>query len=233
MIKYLYGKRCDLDGFTKTGKGLWFRDLYTMGMLSNENIKDKEECKSIKINSEDISTITLAGRDFRMAPNTHSYISIRPSRCHVLCLSDKGNDPELFALFDADTCIAINVVKMEEMIREANRHIGIKVVAGNVKYYKNNSTELLDCMPEEAVFRKPAEPYKKESEYRIAIFWINGENSTLNTTEDGHINVFCTDAFKDDHITFTFQGPEFNQIVVGVTTFDKSEKDLTKSRGQS
>ncbi len=215
MIKYLYGKSCYLDSFTKTGKGLWFRDLYTMDKLNNENIKDDEKCKSVKVDSEEISTISIAGRDFRIAPNTHFDISITPQRCHVLCLSNKENDPELFDLFDADICIAINVVKMVEMIREANRHIGLEVVAGNVKYYRD-SAELLNCKPEDTAFLKPAAPYEKESEYRIAIFWPNGENSTINTVETGQINVFGVDAFQDDHITLNFQCSEFNQIVVGV-----------------
>ena len=89
MIKYLYGKSCYLDGFAKTGKGLWFRDLYTMDKLSNEDIKDDEKSKSAKVTSEEISTISLAGRDFRIAPNTHFDIARTPQRCHVLCLSNQ------------------------------------------------------------------------------------------------------------------------------------------------
>lgn len=215
MIKYLYGKSCYLDSFAKTGEGLWFRDLYTMDKLSNEDIKDDEKCKSVKVASEEILTISLAGRDFQLAPDTHFDISITPQRCHVLCLSDKENDHELFELFRADICIAINVVKMAEMIKEANRHIGLEVVAGNVRYY-SNSTELFNCKPEETAFLKP-EAYKKESEYRIAIFWPDGESSTINTVGAGHINVFGVGVSQDDHITLDFQCLEFNQIVVGVT----------------
>lgn len=215
MIKYLYGKSCYLDSFTKTGKGLWFRDLHTMDKLSNENIKDNEKYKSIKVTSKEISTISLAGRDFRIAPNTHFDILITPKRCHVLCLSDKGNDQELFDLFDADICIAINVSKMIEMIKKANRHIGLKVVADNVRYYRD-FTELLNCKPEKTAFLKPAEPYEKESEYRIAIFWPDCESSTINTMKDSYINVFKDEASPDDHITLNFQCPEFNQIVIGV-----------------
>jgi hypothetical protein len=215
VIKYLYGKRCYLDRFAKTGKGLWFRDLYTMDKLSNEDISDDEECKSIKVASEEISSISIAGRDFRLAPNTHFNVSITPPRCHVLCLSDKENCPELFKLFEADICIAINVVKMVKMIQGANNHIGLEVVADNIKYYRD-STELLDCKPEKAAFLKSAESYHIESEYRIAVFWPNGESSRINTVETGHINVFGDITAQDDHITFNFQCPEFSQIVVGV-----------------
>ena len=123
--------------------------------------------------------------------------------------------------------LAINVVKMVEMIKEANKHIGLKVVADNVKYYRD-STELLNCKPDKTVFLKPADPYEKESEYRIAIFWPNGESSTINTVGDGHINVFGVDASQDDHITLNFQCPEFNQIVVGVTRLTNQRRPVKK-----
>jgi hypothetical protein len=215
LIKYLYGKSCYLDGFAKTGKSLWFRDLYTMDKLVNKWINDNEERKSIKVTSEEIQSISIAGRDFKMAPKTNFDLSITPPRCHVLCLSNKKNDPEMFDLFHADICIAIDVSKMVEIIGEANKHLGLRVVAGDVKYY-SDSAEFLNLQSEEnTAFVKPADPYFRESEYRIAIFWPNEEGSRINTMDDGQIRVFGDPAAQDDHIKLNFDCPEFGQIVVG------------------
>jgi hypothetical protein len=216
LIKYLYGKACYLDEFSRTGKSLWFRDLYTMGKLCNEDISDDEERKTKKVTSEEISSISIDGRDFKVAQNSDFNFSITPRRCHVLCLSNRENSFELFDLFDADICIAINVAEMVEMIKSANKHLGFKVVSDEITYYRD-SIDLLNCKSvEDAAFLKPAEPYQKESEYRIAVFWPKDENSNIYTDEVSHINIFDPSSIKDDHITFNFQCPEFNKIVVGV-----------------
>ncbi|MEH6443034.1 MAG: hypothetical protein V7784_03970 [Oceanospirillaceae bacterium] len=187
-----------------------------MDKLSNEGITDNEEHKSIKVTSEEISSISIAGRDFRIAENTDLDVSIKPRRCHVLCLSNKGNSSELFELFEADICIAINVVEMVAMIKSANDHLGFEIISGDITYYRS-SIELLACKSvEEGAFLKPVEPYQKESEYRIAVFWPKDESSEIYTREVGYKSVFDHSATKDDHITFNFQCPEFNQIVVGV-----------------
>ncbi len=215
MIKYLYGKSCYLDDFAKTGKSLWFRDLYTMDKLVNKGISDNEELKSINVSSKEIQSISIDGRDFKVAPKTNFDISISPPRCHVLCLSNKKNDPEMFELFQADICIAIDVARMVEMIGDANKHLGLKVMAGYVKYY-SNSEDFLNLQSEEnTAFVKPADPYFRESEYRIAIFWPNEEDSTINTMDGGLIRVFSECAAQDEHIKLNFDCPEFGQIVVG------------------
>lgn len=204
-----------MDGFARTGKGLWFRDLYTMGKLCNENISDNEQNKTVKVASKEISHISLDGRKFKVAPGTKFDISYTSPRCHVLCLSDKENCPELFELFKADICIAINVVEMVKMIKAANHRYGVEVVADSVKYYKN-SHQLLSSSPVELAFLKPEYPYQRESEYRIAMFWPSGEDAKIRSTDAGYINIFGEIPAENDHITLNFQCAEFSQIVVGV-----------------
>jgi len=187
-----------------------------MDKLNNEEISDNEKRKSVKVTSEEISSISLAGRDFKIAPNTDFDFSITPRRCYVLCLSNKGNSTDLYELFDADICIAINVVEMVEMINNANSHLGIRVVSGDIKYY-TDSIDLLSCASEDdAAFLKPAKPYQREAEYRIAIFWPKNEDSKLHVEKFGYINVFGTNPAADDHMTLSFQCPEFSQVVVDV-----------------
>ena len=221
MIKYLYGKSQYLEYFTETGEGLWFRDLFTMDKLENDNISDDEARKSIQLAPDAITKITLAGRDFKVVPCNPIIFSRYPRRCHVLCLSNKGNCKELFTLFDADICIGIDTKKVAMLIETANKHLGLKVVSGPIYYYEHES-EVSDLSQEELVFVKPTEPYKRESEYRIAVFWPENESSQLLTKDNGSVYVFHNDGTSDDHITFNFESPDFEEVVHSVTRTKQS-----------
>lgn len=216
LIKYLYGKHQFLKGFSETGKGLWFRDLYTMDKLNNESIKDDESYKSIYLEPNAIKSVTLAGSPFNVIPKDPIKFSQSPRRCHVLCLSNKANDPDLFKLFQADICIAIDVNKMVELIESANIHRNLEIVAKEITYYFNE-LDTMDCSVDELVFLKPSNPYSQESEFRIAVFWPSDDQSKIETERNGSVNVFGSENTKDDHIAFNFECSEFNQVVVNVT----------------
>ena len=216
MIKYLYGKSQYLDNFAKTGERLRFRDLFTMDKLQNEDICDNEANKAIELAPDAISKVIIAGREFEVIPDKPIIFSRTPRRCHVLCLSHLGNAPELFKLFKADICIGLDVTKMAQLIETANKHRSFEVIADSMTYYKHES-QLLDLSQERLAFVKPAEPYSREHEYRIAIFWPNDESSTLKTIDDGEMNVFYKNGAPDDYIAFNFKSPAYEEIVYSVT----------------
>ena len=215
MIKYLYGKSQYLGSFAEIGKGLWFRDLYTMDKLENDKISDDEASKAIELAPDAITQVTIDGRPFKVVPNKPIQFSQSPRRCHVLCLSDRGNDSELFTLFEADICIAINVQKMVELIESANKHLELKVVADSITYY-DHENELFDLTQEQLAFFKPVDPYSKEYEYRIAIFWPENEGSKVKPDGHGYVNVFHSNGTANDHITFNFESPVYEEVVVSV-----------------
>ncbi|TOQ34645.1 hypothetical protein, partial [Vibrio parahaemolyticus] len=131
-------------------------------------------------------------------------------------LSNKGNSKELFNLFDADICIAIDTKKLAMLIETANKHLGLKVVSGPIHYYEHEN-EIFGLSQEQLVFVKPAQPYKRESEYRIAVFWPENESSQLLTRDNGSVYVFDSDGTSDDHITFNVESPAFEEVVHSVT----------------
>ncbi|MFA0134145.1 hypothetical protein AB4440_17850 [Vibrio splendidus] len=216
MIKYLYGKSQHLGRFAETGEGLWFRDLFTMDKLENENISDNEAKKSIQLAPDVITKVAIAGREFKIVPNKPVTFSQTPRRCHVLCLSDKGNRKELFELFKADICIGINVVKLTRLIETANKHLGLEVIASSITYHEHEN-ETLDLSQEQLVFVKPAEPYKRECEFRIAVFWPQNESSKLITETHREVNVFHANGAPDDHIVFSFESPAYEEVVHSIT----------------
>lgn len=216
MIKYLYGKSKYLEHFAETGKGLWFRDLFTMDKLENDNISDDEARKSIQLAPDAVTKVIIAGREFKVVPNKPITFSRAPRRCHVLCLSEKGHDKELFELFKADICIGINVAKLAELIEKANKHLGLEVIADSITYYERES-EILDLSQEQLAFVKPSDPYSREHEFRIAVFWPQDSSSQLATDEHGKINFFHVSGTSDDHITFNFESPAYEEVVHSVT----------------
>jgi hypothetical protein len=186
-----------------------------MDKLENTEISDDEAKKSILLEPDAISQISINDRTFNVVPNGPIKFSQAPRRCHVLCLSDIENDPQLFKLFEADICIAIDTQKMIELIASANKHLGLEVMADSIKYYSNED-ELFDLSLEELVFYKPKEPYSRECEYRIAVFWPYDENTQIKTVADSYVNLFHVGT-ANDHITFDFKSPVYEKVVIGVT----------------
>jgi hypothetical protein len=214
LIKYLYGKSKNLGNFADTGYGLWFRDLFSMSKLENEKISDDEASKSIQLAPDAITKFIIDGRDFKIVPNNPIVFSQSPNRCHVLCLSNKGNCDDLFQRFDADICIGINVIEMKKYIKDANSKLGLKVVMRPITYYENDF-EISIPTQDDLVFFKP-KTYMPEDEFRIAIFWPKGESTQLLTESDGFVNIFSPDIWKDDHIAFEFWGPAYEKVVDSV-----------------
>lgn len=214
LIKYLYGKQQVLGRFAETGEGLWFLDLFSMDKLENEKIRDDEAWKSVQLAPDAITSMNINGRDFKCVPNTPIVFSQAPKRCHVRCLSNKGNCEELFQRFEADICIGINVIKMKSYIEDANTTLGLKVVMKPITYYESDF-DTRDLTQEDLAFLK-AKKYMPEDEFRIAIFFPEAESTQLKTDSDGLVNIYSHDGFKDDHISFEFGGVAYEDVVHSV-----------------
>jgi hypothetical protein len=216
--RFLYGKKTNFTSFLDTGSPLWFRDIYSLGELENQSISDDESTKTHEVNSDQIQKVTIDGRDFRVAKDTVFKMNLPTRRCHVLCLSNSGNDRIMFERFDADVCLELNTDKIIEMMQEANRNRRLEIVGRNVEYYKKGPLPLSHD-PFELVFKKGYERYHSEDEYRIAIFWPEDENSTILTTDNEQINVFGTVATNSDHIEIGFNQSDLKDILVNIIEF--------------
>ena len=225
ITKYLYGKLTNLSNFLRSGESLWFRDIYSLNMLENKIICDEESIKKFKIDSKHISKVTLDGHDFKLVPNSIFRMSQPTRRCHVLCLSNKGNSAELFERFNADICIEINVDLLIQLIKQNNEHFNLEVIGKDVAYFETgNLPESIDTM--ELVFRKEAEKYQVEDEYRIAIFWPYDHKTRIMTTDGNYINVFADNPSCDDHISLDFIDLDRNELIVSIRDRNNQEVKL-------
>lgn len=213
--KFLYGKRCNLDPFIQFGGPLWFRDIYSLKALENQLICDDESCKKFCIDSKHVTSLNLNGRDFRLVPKSQFTLTQPTRRCHVLCLSNDGNNAELFQRFNADICIKINVELMVDMIKDGNEHFNVEVIGKNVDYFRDGGfPETID--PIDLVFKKDYEKYRIENEYRIAIFWPYDHETSLRTESGDYVNVFSANPGDDDHISLNFRDMNLKELIVNV-----------------
>ena len=211
--KFLYGKSINFKSFLKTGSPLWFRDLNSLGKLENQQINDDESIRNHEVNFDQLQKITLNERDFKLAKNSTFNWKLPTRRCHVLCLSNCGNDDRLFQRFNADICIELRTDKIIELIKEGNRSKNLEVVGRDVEYYLKDSLPS-SYDPFELVFKKEYKRYHIENEYRIAIFWPEDDDSTVFTTDNRRINVFGQQASNGDHIKIKFNHSDLKDIVV-------------------
>ena len=219
--RFLYGKSINFKSFLKTGYPLWFRDLNSLGKLENKQINDDESIRNHEVNSDQLQKITLNGRDFKLAKNSTFNWRLPTRRCHVLCLSNCGNDDRLFQRFNADICIELKTDKIIELIKEGNRSKKLEVVGREIEYYKKGFLPS-SHNPFELVFKKEYEKYYIENEYRIAIFWPEDDDSTVFTTDNKLINVFGKQASNDDHIKIKFDPSYLKDIVVNTVELNET-----------
>lgn len=213
--KYLYGKLLNLSNFLRNGNPLWFRDIYSLNMLENKVICDEESIRNFKIDSKHITKITFDGHDFNLAPNSILRMSQPTRRCYVLCMSKKGNNTELFKRFNADICVEINVELLIQLIKQNTEHFNLEVIGKDVTYYRpGNLPESID--PMELVFRKEADKYQIEDEYRIAIFWPYDNETKIMTTDGNYINIFAKNPNIDDHISLSITDINLKELVIGI-----------------
>ncbi len=216
--RFLYGKKINFESFLTTGSPLWFRDLYSLGKLENEKIKDDESIRNHEVNSDQVQKITLDGRDFRLVENSTFNWKLLTRRCHILCLSNSGNNEVLFKRFNADVCIELNTEYIIELIKEGNPNKNLEIVGRNVDYYKKGALPSSHD-PFELVFKKEYEKYHIEDEYRIAIFWPRDEGSTVLTKDNMQVNVFGEQATDGDHIEIGFSKSDMKDIVIDVYSY--------------
>jgi hypothetical protein len=98
----------------------------------------------------------------------HPTVELSVPRCYCLCLSEKQNDLEMYARFDADVCIAVQTdVLIEFLENHIAKRIPIRVAHRNVTYYPNVMKE--NPPLEEALIFYKEEAFSVEAEYRIAL----------------------------------------------------------------
>lgn len=169
--KYLYGKFIHLKPLIKGENGIRFSDLTHYSRLENEKMRD-DEMKKIFIPRKDEMVFEING--YKLNPNDLAgdpIFSITPRHCYCLCMSNRGNDEELYRTFRADVCIAFNVDELErrlsicfELLKESY------IIGKDIIYYDTSTLHGLDKSPDELVFYKPNQ-FSHESEYRIAWFY--------------------------------------------------------------
>lgn len=184
-IKYLYGKSIYLDEMIDGKCGIRFSDLSHYSRLENEKMRD-DEMKKIFILPKDEVVIEING--YKLNPKDlagDSIISTIPRHCYCLCLSNRGNDEELYRMFNADTCIAFDVDELEKRLNICTeRFKGTFITGKDVIYYSLVTFNGLGQSREDLVFYKPS-AFAHEAEYRIAWFYplnkkgFSGEGITI------------------------------------------------------
>jgi hypothetical protein len=213
--KYLYGKKENLGNFIRDGGPLWFRDIYALKMLENEVIRDNECSRNFNIDSKQITSININGQDFQLAKNSKLKLSQPTRRCHVLCLSNNGNNKILFQRFRADICIELNVELLIQILKESYDKSNIEVIGKDVEYFST------DCLPEsidpfDLVFKKDADKYHIENEFRIAIFWPYDHKTLMQSESGNSVSVFNLVPNDNDHICLNFKDIDLKKLILNV-----------------
>ncbi len=201
-IKYLYGKAIYLDDMINGKCGIRFSDLSHYSRLENEKMRD-DEMKKIFVLPKDEVFIEING--YRLNQKdlaSDSIISATPRHCYCLCLSSRGNDEELYRMFNADICIAFDVDELEKRLSTCGeRFKGSYIIGKDVIYYSLVTLNGLSQSREELVFYKP-NAFAHEAEYRIAWFYpldkkgfsVNGKTIPFRfENESSHLTFFHKD----------------------------------------
>jgi len=214
MGKYLYGKYKNLEKFLHKGEHLRLTDIYYFKELENELIRDDESKRTYLHTPSNIGLLKIGDHEIKIADIREIEISIPTRRAHVLCLSNKGNSPELFERFKADICIEIDVEFLIEIIKTGFFNIGapVEVVGSDVEYFKIDSKEMTTDR-KKLVFCKNYEAFHIEDEYRIAIFYPGDDKS----------------AFLDDKGNKERIFGEYNYIKIGSDDKDDMKKVIVSA----
>jgi hypothetical protein len=206
VIKYLYGKSIHLTPFINGETGLRLSDLSHYSRLENEAMRDDELKKTfllnpkgalLKINDHEIEPDSIVG---------DVEITISPTNCYCLCLSNRKNSEELYNKFKAEVCLAIDVEKLVNILGAfAGRFPGIQIEHGDVKYFDPH-----DWIPtsdrKALAFYKP-NLFKHESEYRILL--RIPESRRAFKAQDG-TTVPCFIDGQSMHMEFRFEDSKVN-----------------------
>lgn len=150
--------------------GIRISDLTHYSRMENENMRDDEMNKIFHLD-RNIYTIEVNGMKIRSKDLANdATLTLQPRHCYCICLSNRCNDPDLYAEFKADICIAFDVDALQDRIKLLDHKFrGILVVGRDVTYYKKGvHPNTLD--PLDLVFYKP-DFFSHEAEYRIALFY--------------------------------------------------------------
>lgn len=213
-IKYLYGKAIYLDDVINGKCGIRFSDLSHYSRLENEKMRD-DEMKKIFVLPKDEVVIEINGYKLNQKDLAgDSIMSVAPRHCYCLCLSSKGNDEELYRVFEADTCIAFDVDELEKRLSICGeRFKGSFLIGKDITYYSLTTLNGLGQSREDLVFYKP-NFFSHEAEYRIAWFYplnkkgFSSEGKTIPfrfENESSHLTFFhknktlITGCIKDVH----------------------------------
>lgn len=209
--KYLYGKSCHLSGMMKGEKGIRFSHLSQYALLENEQIKDNETGREITLN-KNLYTITVNNRTLNPEEMTRHPTIIAPTRhCYCLCLSNKGDAPDLYEKFKADLCIEFDVEKLLSIFDRIGIEIlkGTEFIANNVKYYSSDNIEVTYIDDDILVFYKN-ERFSSEDEFRIAMFYpldktsFQAGDTTIQINKKGETDFLFIRGGIPDCITNTF-----------------------------
>jgi hypothetical protein len=191
MGKYLYGKYKNLEKFIRGRAHLRFTDIYYFKELENELIRDDESKRTYLHTPSNIGLLKIGDHEIKTSDIRKLEFSLPTRRAHVLCLSNKGNSPELFGRFKADICIEIDVGFLIEIIKTGFSNIGapVEVVGNDVEYFKIDS-KAMTTDSTKLVFCKNFESFHIEEEYRIAIFYPGNANSAFLDSKGNKVRIF-------------------------------------------
>ena len=184
--KFLYCKYDNLKKFIHNGASIRFTDINKFIKIENEKIRDDESKKTVDYRPQHgvlkVDGIKIDFVDLSLSRPTR--------RAHVLCLSDDGNNEELFNRFKSDTCIEVDVDLLIKIIKDKFKSIDekVEVIGKNIEYHRSGSKLCTD--EKELSFRKNYEKFHVENEYRIAIFYPCDDETRYKSENNDYIKVF-------------------------------------------
>jgi hypothetical protein len=204
-----------LKGFIDGETSPRFSDISHYARLENNKMRDCESQKNFTLNR---FTTQIFINEHKINPESltaDTVFSIPTQHCYCLCLTSRGNEPELFETFEADTCIEIDVEKLTGVLGLvfSQKLKGAHVESRNVTYYDPEKWPET-TNPIDLVFYKPMS-FSHEAEFRISIFYP--ENKTGFKADNGEVIPF---SLPDESMHMSFIHPDksvFKQCIVNVS----------------
>ncbi len=217
MRKFLYGKKVFLQEVVDGLVSPRFTDISHYSRMDNESMRDDEGSKFFSL-SECALEVFSGDCDFRLGgAGVGSMLSIPTEHCYCLCLSGRGNDPELFEKFKADICIEIDVEVLLDIVGSVLSHRlkGAAVDAREITYYEP-SLPPISVGSRDLVFFKPIQ-FSHEAEFRVVIFYPKDKRGFIC---DGGVFVPFSIPGDSLHISFSSEDSSvFKRFVKGVFEF--------------